>query len=190
MKETIAQHTWNLVTCHSVFKSITSEQVKTNPGCYTPGPPSALTGVGLWYPDLLQTLHTLTRIIPKQKHACLSVWRFTWCKRTSELIREALVDNLLNNEESSLKSRTRNYAVCRREQWGWKLRSFWHPRRDSKPTWVSNHTCRKISKKSPGAFIFKGPFWGFYIRRGLYTEENLRFKIEWASPTVGSKFTF
>ena len=65
MKETIAQHTWNLMTCHSVFKSITSEQVKTNPGCYTPSPPSALTGVGLWYPDLLQTLHTLARIIPK-----------------------------------------------------------------------------------------------------------------------------
>ena len=28
-----------------------------------------------------------------------------------------------------------------------------------------------------------------YIRRGLSTEENLRFKIAWASLTVGRKFT-
>ena len=35
---------------------------------------------------------------------------------------------------------------------------------------------RKIPKISPGAYIFKGP-------------ENLRFKIDWASPIVGRKFT-
>ena len=29
---------------------------------------------------------------------------------------------------------------------------------------------------------------GAYIRRGLSTERNLRFKIDWASPIVGSKF--
>ena len=32
-------------------------------------------------------------------------------------------------------------------------------------------------------------FGGAYIRRGLSTEENLRFKIDWASRIVGSKFT-
>ena len=32
-------------------------------------------------------------------------------------------------------------------------------------------------------------FGGAYIRRGLSTERNLRFKIDWASLIVGSKFT-
>ena len=32
-------------------------------------------------------------------------------------------------------------------------------------------------------------FEGAYIRRGLSTEGNLRFKIDWASLIVGSKFT-
>ena len=32
-------------------------------------------------------------------------------------------------------------------------------------------------------------FGGAYIRRGLPTEENLCFKISWASLIVGSKFT-
>ena len=31
-------------------------------------------------------------------------------------------------------------------------------------------------------------FGGAYIRRGLPTEGNLRFKIDWASLIVGSKF--
>ena len=31
-------------------------------------------------------------------------------------------------------------------------------------------------------------FGGAYIRRGLSTEGNLRFKIDWASPIVGGKF--
>ena len=43
---------------------------------------------------------------------------------------------------------------------------------------------RKIPKISPGAYIFQRPF-----LRGLSTEENLRFKIDWASLIVGSKFT-
>ena len=30
---------------------------------------------------------------------------------------------------------------------------------------------------------------GLYIRRGLSTEGNLRFKIDWPSLIVGSKFT-
>ena len=35
----------------------------------------------------------------------------------------------------------------------------------------------------------RGLFGGAYIRRGLSTEENLRFKIDWASIMVGNKFT-
>ena len=35
----------------------------------------------------------------------------------------------------------------------------------------------------------KGPFWGAYFWRGLSTERNLRFKIDWASLTVVRKFT-
>ena len=38
---------------------------------------------------------------------------------------------------------------------------------------------RKISKISPGAYIFQRPS----------TEGNLRFKIDWASLIVGRKFT-
>ena len=55
----------------------------------------------------------------------------------------------------------------------------------------------KIPKISPLAYIFQRPFLyfeglifgGAYIRRGLSTEGNLRFKIDWASLIVGSKFT-
>ena len=43
---------------------------------------------------------------------------------------------------------------------------------------------RKIPKISPGAYIFQRPF-----LRGLSTERNLRFKIDWASLIVGRKFT-
>ena len=43
---------------------------------------------------------------------------------------------------------------------------------------------RKIPKISPGAYIFQRPF-----LRGLCTDGNLRFKIDWASLIVGSKFT-
>ena len=59
---------------------------------------------------------------------------------------------------------------------------------------------RKILKISPGTYIFQRPFLrglfleglifgGAYIRRGLSVEGNLRFKIDWASLIVGSKFT-
>ena len=38
--------------------------------------------------------------------------------------------------------------------------------------------------------LFEGLiFGGAYIRRGLSTEGNLRFKLDWASFVVGSKFT-
>ena len=42
----------------------------------------------------------------------------------------------------------------------------------------------KIPKINPGAYIFQRPF-----LRGLSAEGNLRFKIDWASHKVGSKFT-
>ena len=52
----------------------------------------------------------------------------------------------------------------------------------------------KFRKWAPGLIFFKGHFWGLifggaYIRRGLSMEGNLRFKIDWASPIVGRKFT-
>ena len=57
-------------------------------------------------------------------------------------------------------------------------------------------TCRKIPIMSAGAYIFQRPFlrglfWGggAYIQRGLSTEGNLGFKIDWASVIFGSKFT-
>ena len=56
---------------------------------------------------------------------------------------------------------------------------------------------RKIPKISPGTYIFQRPFLrGLFLEglifggaRALSTEGNLRFKIDWASPIVGSKFT-
>ena len=49
---------------------------------------------------------------------------------------------------------------------------------------------RKIPKISPEAYIFQRPFLrGLSVRRGLCTEVNLRFKIDWASLIFGSKFT-
>ena len=46
-------------------------------------------------------------------------------------------------------------------------------------------TKRQIYRKIPKI----SPFWGAYIRRVLSTKGNLRFKIDWASLVVGSKFT-
>ena len=53
----------------------------------------------------------------------------------------------------------------------------------------------KIPKNKPRGLyflktLFEGLiFGGAYIRRGLSTEGNLRFKIDWASLIVGTKFT-
>ena len=47
---------------------------------------------------------------------------------------------------------------------------------------------RKIPKISPGAYIFQRPFLKGLIRRGLSNDGNLRFTIDRASLTVGSKF--
>ena len=43
---------------------------------------------------------------------------------------------------------------------------------------------RKIPKISPGAYIFQKPF-----LRGLSTEGNFAFQIDWASLIDGRKFT-
>ena len=48
----------------------------------------------------------------------------------------------------------------------------------------------KFRKEAPRLIFFKGPFGGAYIRRARFsTEGNLRFKIDWASLIVKSKFT-
>ena len=44
-------------------------------------------------------------------------------------------------------------------------------------------------ENKPGALLEGLIFGGAYIRRGLSTEGNLRFKIDWASLIVGRKFT-
>ena len=60
---------------------------------------------------------------------------------------------------------------------------------------MSACTYHKIPKISPGAYIFQRPFLralfleGLIFGRALTTEGNLRFKIDWASLIVGSKFT-
>ena len=54
---------------------------------------------------------------------------------------------------------------------------------------------RKNSENKPRGLYFSKAlfggliFGGAYIRRGLSTEGNLRFKIDWASLIVGRKFT-
>ena len=60
-------------------------------------------------------------------------------------------------------------------------------------TRASSEGYRKFPKISPGAYIFRRLFEGLifggaYIWRGLSREGNLRFKIDWASLIVGSKF--
>ena len=52
----------------------------------------------------------------------------------------------------------------------------------------------KLRKKAGGLYFSKALFEGLifggaYIRRGLSTEGNLRFKIDWASLIFGRKFT-
>ena len=65
-----------------------------------------------------------------------------------------------------------------------------------KVTKITDFKYRKIPKISSGAYSFQRPylkglfFKGAYIQRGLSTEENLRFKIDWAILLVGKKFTF
>ena len=55
---------------------------------------------------------------------------------------------------------------------------------------VTTENTAQFLKYSPGAYIFQRPFFGgVYIRRGLCSEGNLRFKIDWASLILGRKFT-
>ena len=61
------------------------------------------------------------------------------------------------------------------------------------PGKLHQHTV-KFRKKPQGFYFSKALFEGLifggaYIRRGLSTEGNLHFKIDWASLIVGSKFT-
>ena len=50
-------------------------------------------------------------------------------------------------------------------------------------------TYRKIPKICPRAYIFQRPCLRGLFWRGLYSKGDLRFKIDWASLIVGSKFT-
>ena len=52
------------------------------------------------------------------------------------------------------------------------------------PRGLARTKYRKILKMNHGAYIFQRPF-----SRGLSTEGNLRFKIDWAGLIVGRKFT-
>ena len=49
-----------------------------------------------------------------------------------------------------------------------------------KTCYYPNNTI-KFQKYAPGLIIFKGSFWRAYFWRGLCTEGNLRFKIDYAS---------
>ena len=66
---------------------------------------------------------------------------------------------------------------------------------DNTLTFTKFKRYRKIPKISPGDYIFQRPFLRCLILeglvnvwRGLSTEGNLRFKIDWASLIVGRKF--
>ena len=55
---------------------------------------------------------------------------------------------------------------------------------------VTTENTAQFLKYPPGAYIFQRPFFGgVYIRRGLCSQGNLRFKIDWASLILGRKFT-
>ena len=60
---------------------------------------------------------------------------------------------------------------------------------------LSSFNYRKIPKISPGAYIFQRPFLrglffeGFIFGGANLRTGNLRFEIDWASLTLGSKFT-
>ena len=57
-----------------------------------------------------------------------------------------------------------------------------------KESWI-NPIIVKFRKYAPRLIFFKGPFWGVYFWRGLYSEGDKRFKIDWGSLIDGSKFT-
>ena len=59
---------------------------------------------------------------------------------------------------------------------------------------TKKHIPQNSENKPGGLYFSKALFEGLicgaaYIRRGLSKEENLRFKIEWATLLFGSKFT-
>ena len=60
---------------------------------------------------------------------------------------------------------------------------------------LSSFNYRKIPKISPGAYIFQRPFLrglffeGFIFGGANLRTGNLHFEIDWASLTLGSKFT-
>ena len=61
--------------------------------------------------------------------------------------------------------------------------------KEGRDEWAIRCTYRKIPEISRGAYIFLRPFLRGLYSEGLFTEGNLRVKIDWASLIVGSKFT-
>ena len=57
------------------------------------------------------------------------------------------------------------------------------------PSFSLSATSRSYRKKPSGLYFSKALFWGTYFWRGLCTEGNLRFKIDWASLILGTKFS-
>ena len=82
------------------------------------------------------------------------------------MIREALVDNLLINEESSLKSRTRNYAVLSEAgNSGLKIEVILAPTKRLKTDMSFKSYLPQNFEKRAGGFYFQRPF-----LRGLFSE--------------------
>ena len=47
-----------------MIKSMSGEEMETNPRCDTPSPPTALSSICFGHPSLFQTLHSFAGIIP------------------------------------------------------------------------------------------------------------------------------
>ena len=74
------------------------------------------------------------------------------------------------------------------------VRSFIVLKGRKKKNKTKKHIPQNSENKPGGLYFSKALFEGLicgaaYIRRGLSKEENLRFKIEWATLLFGSKFT-
>ena len=87
-------------------------------------------------------------------------------------------------EGSALKGYLAQVSACLWNGWGFSL-SVRYRNSENKPWGLF------FSKVLFEGLIFGGAsiFGGGYIQRSLSTEGNLRFKIDWASLIVGSKFT-
>ena len=95
------------------------------------------------------------------------------------MIREALVDNLLINEESSLKSRTRNYAVLSEAgNSGLKIEVILAPTKGLKTDMSFKSYLPQNFEKRAGGFYFQRPFLrGLFLERLIFGGAYLRREI-------------